>query len=216
MAGASRDGPRSGPEGLFKCMRGGTQSGRQSEEQAARKRRGDCEQQRMPIQVNLFSARQTTGPEDDERPNPDGCQQDAEHTSEQAQYSALGQTLADQSAAACSQRYAHGEFTLARNCAGQQQAGDIRAGDQQHEADRPEEQPERGPDISNQVLAKRLDLEDTAGIRLRILLSQVTADNRQLGLSSGQRDSRLEAGHNVNEGRRAIQHTQFPDLADWG
>ena len=27
MAGASRDGPRSGPEGLFKCMRGGTQSG---------------------------------------------------------------------------------------------------------------------------------------------------------------------------------------------
>ena len=63
------------------------------------------------------------------------------------QHRAFGETLAHQPAAARPERHAHGKFALARNRARQQQAGDIDAGDQQHQADRAQQQPERGAHI---------------------------------------------------------------------
>jgi hypothetical protein len=51
---------------------------------------------------------------------------------------------------------AHRKFTLARNRARQQQAGNIDARDRKHQAYGAEQQPERGSDVSDQLLPKTL------------------------------------------------------------
>jgi hypothetical protein len=216
MAGASRHGPRSGTEGLFQFTRRGTQGWRQSEEQTADKRRADRKQQHMPIEMDFVSARQAARPEEDERANPDGCQQDAERTPEQAQHRALGQTLPDQTTSASSERYAHSEFTLTRNGARQQEAGDIDASDQQDQGDGAEQQPERGTDIAGQVPAKRLGLEDAAGIHIRVLFRQTTSDDGGLGLGLEQRCAGPQTCDNVKEIGRAILHSHVSDLSERG
>ena len=117
---------------------------------------------------------------------PDGREQKPEHASGKPQHRAFGQTLAHQAAPARAQRHAHGQFPLARNRARQQQAGDVRAGNQQHQADRAQQQPQRGPDIAD-IRTKRLRHEAAALVGFRVLLRQTAADHRQFRLCLGQR-----------------------------
>ena len=139
----------------------------------------------MPIEPDSLGARQTAWPEDHERTNAGSGEEHTECASEKRQQSALRQTLAYQATPARAECHAHCEFTFTRNRAGQLQAGHINASDQQHEADRAEKQPECGPNISDQVLAKGKGLEAATGIRFRVLFSELITDDRKLGLGYG-------------------------------
>ena len=75
--------------------------------------------------------------------NPDQC-------SARAQHRAFGHQLPDDPCAARAERLSHRDLPLARDRAREQQVRDVRAGDQQHEADGAEEHEERRPDISRQ------------------------------------------------------------------
>src|SRR5260370_22281185 len=163
----------------------------------------------MPIEPDSLGARQTAWPEDYERTNASGCKEDPECASEKPQQSALRQTLAYQAAAARAECHAHCEFTFTRNRAGQLQAGHINAYDQQHDADRAEKQPECGPNISDQVLAKGKGLEAATGIRFRVLFSELITDDRKLGLGLNQRHAMEEEGHHVEEIRFPILHPRL-------
>ena len=135
----------------------------------------------MPVEPDLLGARQPAGPERHKRANADSRQQDSEHASEKRQHRALGQALAHQPAAARAERHAHGKLPLAGNRARQQQAGHIHARNQQHQADRTQQQPERGPHISH-IRPERLRDEGATCVGLRILFREMTAHQRQFGL----------------------------------
>ncbi len=60
------------------------------------------------------------------------------------QHEALGQQLADQPDAPCAERGAHPELPFAGGAARQQQAGDVDARDEQHEADGPHQREQAG------------------------------------------------------------------------
>ena len=95
----------------------------------------------MPIQVDFFRARQAAWPERYKRANAYRREQDTKRSSAKAQQSAFRKTLPHHAAPACSKRYTHGKFALARNRPRQQQAGYIDAGDQHDQRDRAKEQP---------------------------------------------------------------------------
>src|SRR5579863_264071 len=63
-----------------------------------------------------------------------------EHSAANREDDAFGQGLADQSPATCSERLPHGDFTVTRGRSRQQQAGDVHAGNQQHNSHRGQEQ----------------------------------------------------------------------------
>ena len=72
---------------------------------------------------------------------------DREHQSDDAagdrEHEALGERLADQPAASGAERQPHRDLLLPRRRAAQQQVGDVRARDQQHEADHGHQHEER-------------------------------------------------------------------------
>jgi hypothetical protein len=50
------------------------------------------------------------------------------------------------------------------------------------EPDRPEKDQERGPDASDYLVFQRHDAHAPVGVRLRVLLGEVSGDRRHLGL----------------------------------
>ena len=161
----------------------------------------------MPIEPDLLSARQTAWPERYKRADTHGCKPHTEQASGKSQHRALGEALAHQAAAARTERSAHGEFALARDCASNKQAGHIDARNQHHQADRAQEQPERGPDISH-IRTKRMGDEGAACIGFWVLLSQIR-------LRLGQRQAGPKACQNLNARMPvAIPHTRRSVLTE--
>ena len=70
-------------------------------------------------------------------------QADPERATEHGNDDPFGHELADQTSASGAERRSHGELAPAGLGAGQQQVGEVRAGDEQHEADRALKHPER-------------------------------------------------------------------------
>ena len=75
----------------------------------------------------------------------------AQRAARGGQQQALGHQLAAQAPGACAQRRAHRHLLAARAAARQQQVGQIDAGDQQHQADRAPQQPQRRPQPAGQI-----------------------------------------------------------------
>ena len=83
----------------------------------------------------------------------------AERAADDRQHHALGEQLADDAAARAAERGADRDLALAARGAHQQQVRDVRARDQQHEADGAEQHEQRLPHVADEHLADRIDAE---------------------------------------------------------
>ena len=104
--------------------------------------------------MNLFGARQTAGPEQQERMCADGCEQNAEQTAGDCEDGAFGEALAYQASAAGAEGDTHGQFAITRDGTREHQAGDVDTGNQQYQTDGAQQQPESGLDVADQVLTE--------------------------------------------------------------
>ena len=77
-----------------------------------------------------------------EPPNPDDRQQQPDDAGNHRQENALDEQLTDDLPAACANGDAHAHLTRSSSCLGQEEVGDVRARDQQHEPDGTEQRPE--------------------------------------------------------------------------
>jgi hypothetical protein len=108
--------------------------------------------------------------------------------------------LARDATAACTESHAHGEFAFARNRAGEEQTGDIGAGNQQDQANRGEQKPKRGASVTD-IGTKRLGDKAAIGIGVGELFSEIAAHYSQLGLEIAQSGTRLkpaDGGHRMS------------------
>ena len=78
-------------------------------------------------------------------------EKEAEQSAEHAEENALRQQLPHQPHPSRAQRAAHGEFTRACRAPGEQQAGHIRADNQQHDRDNRHQDHKRSPELLAQV-----------------------------------------------------------------
>jgi hypothetical protein len=77
---------------------------------------------------------------------------------EQGEYATFGEELREYAAASGAERDAHGDFALPRFGACEHEAGDVGAGDEQHEADGAEQHEQRLAEVAEEFPFERRDL----------------------------------------------------------
>ena len=118
---------RRDPIGL-RCLEGGQQA-----EQDARAQRDDHRHHRdRGIEAYVLRAKHAAGREVGEQRDEPRAQQQTREAAEHAEHQTLGQKLLDQIPAARAEGRANGELAPAPEGAREQQARDVRAGDEQH------------------------------------------------------------------------------------
>ena len=108
----------------------------------------------------LADARQAGRVDGEQRADADDAENRPEHAAGERQHDALGQQLAHDAAAARADGGAHGNLAPPAGRAHEQQVGDVRAGDQQHEADGADEHQQRRADVGDERFAHRHRRED--------------------------------------------------------
>ena len=89
----------------------------------------------------------------------------------------------------CAHRGANRQLPLPRRPARKQQVRDVRAGDEQDEPDRAEQQPQRGLRLlAQEVVLERLDARRPPFVRGGERLGQATRDRFHVGVRLRQRD----------------------------
>ena len=90
--------------------------------------------------------------------------------------------MPDDPAAAGAEGGAERDLLLPNGSAGEEQVGDVGAGDQQHAADGAEENVEAARDVADQVFAQRRGAGTEFRVRVRILAGERGGDRPQFGV----------------------------------
>ena len=200
-----------------------TQRGRETEEKPGRERQREVECEHAVIDRagdHMRRLGRWQEPEQElRRPRRD---REPEPAADRGEQDALDEQLADDAAAARAEREAHGDLPLPRRRACDEQARDVRARDQQHADDDPEEQPQR----LRQLLADRraalrgrqqrhLPFQELlARVRRRVaergflhfLLEQAMEERLQRGERLLERDAGFQAAEDVHPPAAPVVH----------
>ncbi len=133
---------------------------RQPEHQTRRDRHAECEEQDERIDRDLGRARQARRVDADERLHAGACEHEAEQAADDREQDALGHELAQEPATAGAERGPDRELAMPVLGAGEEQVGQVGAGDQQDEADRRLQNPDRAARAADDLLLHRLHLQD--------------------------------------------------------
>ena len=127
-----------------------------------------------------------------------------QNPADQGEQDTLDEQLLDDAAASRAERYAHRDFTRALRRPGQQQIGDVRAGDQKHERDGAHEREQHEPERSAAVaLVERHDRGANVLVGVGIVAREGGCD--RLEFRAGLRDR--------HTGREAAEHLQISHIA---
>ena len=143
---------RPGPQRPVHVDAGGAQ--RRDEAERERRRGGDADSKQQNVRVDPDGIH--TGqvrrihPHEPARTQP--CEEDTKQPAKSREHQTLRRQLPQQPAAARAKRTTHCQFTFAGGGAREQQVGDIRTGNQQEHADRPEECDERGTHVLDHII----------------------------------------------------------------
>ena len=139
----SCEAARASAKRAFDVVHADAQRRGEAEQHAARDRDGQREEPDGCVDSDFTGARQAPGPHRHERAHAGRRDQRAECSASYAEDSAFRQALADQATPARTECGAHRELPFARGGASEQQARDVHARNEQHQADGGEEQPQR-------------------------------------------------------------------------
>ena len=115
----------------------------------------ESERQGDPVETDFVKTRQGGGSVGHEQSYGAPCERQADHAGGDRDQHAFGEEVARDSGAPRAERPANGHVALSCLGADQEEVGDIRAGDQQHEPHRGEQDPERPRDASDCRLLQR-------------------------------------------------------------
>ena len=169
---------------------------RQAKDDAGEDRYGERERENRSVDAEHVEPRDVAGidrPYDIETRQRD---QQADRPAHQAEQHALEKQLSHQALPRRAERGADRHFFLAAGGTRQQQVGDIRAGDQQHERDRSEEHEHCPAHVADDLLEQRNDADGKRPVAL-VLVANPGGNHAHIGLRVGHRHTRLEARHDV-------------------
>src|SRR6185436_19756823 len=111
------------------------------------------------------------------------------------QNQAFNQRLRDHCGARRTERITYADLTLSRRRAHEQEVGHIRACNEEHDAHGREQSHERWSQRTNELLAKRDDVDGPAGIRLREVASDISRDMRKILFGVCRGNTRLQSAN---------------------
>ena len=142
--------------------------------------------------------------ERDERAHAGQAEEEPAHTAQAREHEPLGQHLADETTLPRAERGPDGQLAIAPGSTHQQEVGDVRARDEQHEQDEDLEEIERCAEIADELVADRHGVAaEAARARERLPLGQAFQhaidDRLHLRVDLLDRRARLEAGDHLAE-----------------
>ena len=163
--------------------------GKGAAERTAQHRDGHCEQQHHPIDADVVDTWQLRRRDRAQQPNGRLREQHTEQAARERQHHALRQQRAGDPAAAGAECGTHGELLMAPFRAHQEQVRDVAAGDQQHDADGCQQNPENLSDVADHVGRERAHVRPQLQSRERGRQERDHA--RDIGVRLGERDARF-------------------------
>ena len=164
--------------------------GNEAEDDAGQQR--NAERESAPINPDLVNARNLV--DFDQRADPEPCQRQSESPANHREQRAFGQQLSNDAASSGAKRRSDRHLFLPVGRPRQQQISDVRAGDQQNEADDSHQYPQRLANVADHEFIKRLRGQSpVAAIRAGHILPQICGYGVQLGLRLPDLDAGLES-----------------------
>ncbi len=169
-------------------------AGMSAEHDAHRQRRGQTEDHDPPVECRRHRRRQQArrnqrrrGPEDR------GADADAQRPAKHREHEALGEQLSDDASALGAERGPHGDLTGARRRPREQQVGDVRTAQEQHEPHHAQQEHRRRLQFaSDDAGADRFDDDPASLVGFGILACEPVGNHSQLGLGGFHRHARLQ------------------------
>jgi hypothetical protein len=184
---------------------GGTPRRREPEEQAGEQCHSERVDQHGRVDRHVGNRQQVRRQRAiDHADGPDRAR-DARGAANRRQHDALDEELPQQPAAARADRRSDGDLLLPCCRAREQQIGDVRASDQQHESDRAEQDEQRGLELRRHECLAERDQPRAPFPYFRELAAQARRDRRHLRL-------RLRQRHTVAQSADDGDHVVQPDL----
>ena len=175
-----RSQPRPYREDRLACVRGvkdrrsaGLPGGEDSGQHPCHEAHGRRDRQHAAIQLDIGDVGQPTGQHRHDDRQPDSRQDHAEDTCNDREREALAQKLLQQMDTSRAEREPDRELPRSRDTQHADQRRRVRAGDEQHEADRSPQCDQQVARRGNNALAERLDVNPHLAIRVRVQASQV-------------------------------------------
>ena len=150
---------------------------------------GDPEGEAEHAQVDGALAQEIRDPRgEDEGEEPDASERQGqpEGTADEREEQVLGQELPNQPTPVRPRGGAHGQLRPPRRSRGEEKVGDVRAGDQEDEADRSEQERETVAGVAQEGLVEPLHAGSGPAGFLAAALEDLPGDDRGLGLGRGQ------------------------------
>ena len=174
--------------------------GHDPEDHPRRDRHGQRKEQHLRVDRDLVQTRHALRSQHADAIQRRNGQQHADAAAGQREDDALRQKLADQASSRRADCSADGHLAAAREPSREQQVRHVRAGNQQHEANRRRQHEHRSPRVADDLLLQRHDAEGQAavgGIDVRMLAAESRRQRVHLGLSGRDRHAWLQLAKQV-------------------
>jgi hypothetical protein len=175
---------------------------------------GDGKQQERCVDADVVNPCQPGRAECREQPDAAPRDENAERSASQRQYNAFGEKLPDQARPVGAERPACADFLLSGGPLHEQQAGDVRAGNQKNQADRDLQKRERLPSVAVVRRIQWFDHESPSRIALGKFLLEIARDGIEVCLRLLRRYAGLEATDHGEDARRPPQLSGIERLRD--
>ncbi len=186
-----------------KIAAGAAQCRVEAGEQGGRERADKSVEEDAPVEADLFRARKRFGEVVEELDSAAG-EHKAEDGAQDGEQQHFTEQLCDDGTPRCAEREADGELALAVGSAGEQQRGDIDAGNEQQEDDGAIEKPERGADVADDDGFERLDVDGEVAIGFGKLRAELVLDGGEIGKGLLLRHAGPQAADDVVPGGGAV------------
>ena len=182
LARAAQHSARFFPQRAGEVRPRALQRGDAAEQQTGEQRDAERDQEHGEVHSRLLEARDVARLRSHERTGSEPRQAQPACAADQCEHGSFREQLPDQARTPRTKRAAHRQLTLAGAGAREQQVGDVRARDQQHEPDGAEQHEQRCAHSPRDPIAQRSGAEREPIVRRCEAGTQVPADRLQVGI----------------------------------
>ena len=181
-------------EGFVDVAFGHAPGGEEAREDAGRDGEGEGEGEDGAVEADVAHAGQLVGEELDEELDAVVGGDEAERASAEGDDQGFAEQLLDDARAGCAHGGADGDLFAAREGAGEDEVGDVGAGDEEHEGYGAEHHEESGTNVADGLFAQGFDGCAPALVVFGVGLLEALRDGVHLCLGLRERDAGFEAG----------------------
>ena len=178
----------------------------QAGNQARGQGNGTGEEQDRDIERGFGEAGNVAGRKSDQRAQGAIRQDDSGHSAHRGNDRAFGEQLPRQAQTACADGFAEGQFAGARGIAGEQETGNVGAGDQQNQGGRCHEDDQCAANISGGVLREKAAEAAMLVLGAGIDFGQMAHDGVEIGARGGHGDSGHQSAEHADGAMLAAVH----------